>query len=210
MKPPSDDAKALARAVAAAFGTPARVTRYWDEEERTHVDILSCADSPWAGVTSYATLGVSEVALVKDGTDLQVRAELVGACRSDTPGFAESLATAAFCIVKSRWLVAPGIIFPDAIFIHGASATMRHFLFLPPFLWEDRLKTIAIDAWRIAFLMAVPISEAEMQFAGAEGVPALEELFERQQIDVFNMDRDSVLPPESGRAATRRSSSEPG
>ncbi len=69
---------------------------------------------------------------------------------------------------------------------------MAHLLFVRPFLWDDRLKTIDVEARRVGWLQAVPISQAELETALARGVPALEAAFEHQQIDVFDIDRASV------------------
>jgi hypothetical protein len=125
---------------------------------------------------------------------LNVRTELVGACSSNAAVFGECLSTAAFCIIKSGWFVAPGVIFPDVVAQHKASRTMKHLLFVPPFLWEGKLETLTLeDGSEVDWLLAVPISDAEMAFAEKKGVPALEEIFEARQIDIFDLERASTL-----------------
>lgn len=193
MTKPSPDRRAIAKAAAAAFASSPDVNRYRDDQDKASIDILACADSPWAGVTSYATIGVSESPLVKDGKELNVRAELVGVCGSQYDGFANSLATAAFCVINSGWLVAPGVIFPDVLSMYEVSRTMRHLLFLPPFLWNDQLQTLNLGGKQVAWLLAIPISEDELRLAQTEGVPALEGLFEKQQTDIFDLQRVSVV-----------------
>ena len=44
----------------------------------------------------------------------------------------------------------------------------------------------------VAWLLAVPITDAEAAYAGQHGAEALEDLFERAQIDLFDLDRDSA------------------
>ena len=44
----------------------------------------------------------------------------------------------------------------------------------------------------VAWLMAVPISECEYRYAEAEGPDRLEDLFEQQQIDIFDINRPPV------------------
>lgn len=193
MTGPSSNNKAIAKAAAAAFGGRPSVDRYWDDRHKASVDLVSCADSPWAGVTSYATIGVSDTPLMKEGTELGVRTELIGVCGSQVADFANYLATAAFFIINSGWFVAPGIIFPGVLSMYEASDTMSHFLFLPPFLWNERLQTLHLGQKQIAWLLAVPISQEELQFAESEGVPALEELFDQHQIDIFDLERASVV-----------------
>jgi suppressor of fused protein SUFU len=77
--------------------------------------------------------------------------------------------------------------------MYDCSPTMRHFLFVPPFLWEGQLDTIDRDGRKIAWLLAVPISEGERAFAEANGSEKLEELFGDRQIDIFNLHRPSEV-----------------
>jgi hypothetical protein len=191
-KPSSFD-KAIARAAAAAFGTPPSVYCYWDDQHKASVDIVSCNDSPSSGVTSYATVGVSQIPLIKDGKDLGFRTELVGACGSQFADFGNCLSTAAFCVINSRWFVAPGVVFPDVISMYRTSGAMKHVLFLPPFLWDERLQTIQVENERVAWLLAIPISENELRLAESKGVPALEDVLEKEEIDIFDLDRASVV-----------------
>jgi hypothetical protein len=69
--------------------------------------------------------------------------------------------------------------------MYDCSPTMRHFLFVPPFLWEDHLNTLDLDGRKVAWLLAVPISEDERAFAEANGSEKLEELFADRQIGIF-------------------------
>ena len=69
---------------------------------------------------------------------------------------------------------------------------MKHFLLVPPFLW-DGFETLEVGGQAVAWLQAVPISDRERDLAEREGSDSLEDLFERQQIDVFDLDRPSVV-----------------
>lgn len=95
-------------------------------------------------------------------------------------------------MLNSGWFAAPGVVFPDVLAMYSASSTMKHLLFLPPFLWDDQLRSMTFEGWQLGWLMAVPISERELQVAQNEGVPALEDRFEAHQIDVFDLERASV------------------
>ncbi|MBK8802838.1 MAG: suppressor of fused domain protein [Fibrobacteres bacterium] len=187
------ESKQIAKAAAVAFGGVPQVHRYWDDSELNNIDILSCSDSPWAGVIAYSTIGVSEMPLRKDGKELSVRSEIVGACGSQFPEFPNFLATAALFVKKSGLLVAPGVIFPNVLDQYCDSSLMRHLLFLPPFLWEQRLSPLQLDEKIVTWLLAIPIAEAELEFAVKNGVPSLEQLFEKEQIDIFDLNRLSVV-----------------
>jgi len=137
---------------------------------------------------------MSEAPLLHEGRELRARAELVGACSTVAEAFPNLLATAAFFVVNSGYLAAPGVILPDVLAIYPyLSSTMEHLLLLPPFLWEGRLETLQGAEHPVAWLLASPISEAERLYTEEHGVSALEMVFERQQIDVFDLNRPSAL-----------------
>jgi hypothetical protein len=189
----SKDNKTIAMTVASAFGGKPSVQRFWDEPKKNYIDILSCADRPQEGVTSYSTIGLSDAPLYKNGSEYPARVEFVSACGSHFSSFDNALATAAFNIINSNWFCYPGAIFSDVLAMYDISQTMRHFLFVPPFLWEDTLKTITVGSKTVAWLFAVPVSDGEKYFAQEHGADALEDLFEEKQIDIFNLERKSVV-----------------
>jgi antitoxin YqcF len=189
----SEANRQLARYIAGALGGSPKVTRFWDEPNRSHVDILCAADAPQKGVRSYSTLGLSDWPLYRDGKDFGVRIELVGACGANQKHFDNALSTAAFNIINSKWFCAPGVIFPDVLAMYKASKTMRHFLFVPPFLWGDAPEPQHVGGKRVDWLMAVPVSDDELALAKREGPAKLEDIFLQEQIDVFDLARKSVV-----------------
>lgn len=192
MNPVNDTDKVIARAAAAAFGGHPAVTRFWDDDRRSFIDLLSVKDVPQKGVSTFSTIGLSAYPMgAESRPDLGV--EIVAACGSNFKSFDNALATAAFCVINSGWLCKPGVIFPDILEMYTVAGPMKHMAFFPPFLWEGELKTLQLPGRTVAWLLAVPISDDERQFAESEGVDALETLFEEKQIDIFNLARPSVV-----------------
>lgn len=183
----------IARFLANVFGGKPSVRRFWDENNESFVDILTSSDRPEKGVSSYSTIGLSDAPLIRNGSEYPVRVEIVGACGSIFSGFDNALATAAFNIINSKMFCFPGTIFEDVITMYGISSTMQHFLFVPPFLWNNKLKTMSLKSKTVAWLLAIPISEQEMRYAEEKGSDALEQLFEDKQIDIFDLKRKSVV-----------------
>jgi len=188
----SDGDRAVAKYVAHVFGGKPSVKRYWDDDRRSSVDILKAEDSPDVGVASFATVGLSNCPLLRDGKEYPARVELVGACGTHTDSYPNILATAAFCVMNSHWFCYPGAIFPDIVSMYEESETMQHVFFTTPFIWEEELKTMELADRKVAWLQVVPISEAEMRIAEKEGPDALEDLFVEHQIDVYDLDRPSI------------------
>jgi hypothetical protein len=186
--------KMIARAAVDVFGgSTKKVHTYWDDNHQSHIALASSADSPWRGVTSYATVGLSDLPIMFDGHEFPARVELVGACATDTEVFANILTTAAFCVINSGWVPRLGAIFTDVLTMYpSASTTMQHLLLAAPWLWTPNLDTLRLADRTVAWLHAVPISEEEHQFARSNGTDALESKFEEQQIDVFDLNRAPI------------------
>lgn len=188
----SESNKSLAKTLAGVFGTKPQVSRYWDDNKKSSIDILLCANSPQEYVYSYGTLGLSDYPLINKGEDVGFRVEFVAACGARYDEFANILSTAAFCVINSGWYASPGSIFPGVVSMYRKNTDMKHLMFSPPFLWND-LKTLELNDKIVAWLMLVPISDKEYQFAEINGSDTLEDLFVEKQIDVFSLDRLSII-----------------
>lgn len=190
----SDEQKEVAKYTASAFlvDKPS-ISRFWDDDRRSDVYILEAPDSPQRGVTSYATVGLSDHPLIFQDKEFGTRVEIIGACGSKFPDYGNILATLAFCVINSKWFCAPGIIFPDIMKMYDLSLTMSDIYFSHPFLWDDRLKSTRLGKKDIAWLLAVPISKEESAFAQKFGPEKLEELFSEKDIDIYNLNRPSIM-----------------
>ena len=188
----SQSNKLLARSLAEAFQSRPQVSRYWDDNQVSSVDIMASENSLQRNVTSYATIGLSDHPLMRDGVDTGLRTELVGACGAAFGDYANILATTAFNIINSEQSCEPGIVFPDVVAMNNKNGNLAHVLFITPFLW-DHLETQYLSDKTVAWLQVVPISEEEYRYSEKHGSSALEDLFEKAQIDVFNLNRPSVV-----------------
>lgn len=190
----SEEAQQIASALAdafrvgAAFDVMPQVRRYGDPTDHGTIDLLTCADSPQRGITSYGTIGLSRHAR-PNATDLRV--ELVGAFSSAVPGFAEVLANCAFSAINDGAPLRLGVVHGEVM--GDLSATLPHVMFFSPFLWGDAPETLILADKTVAWLMAVPISEVERAYAEIEGANALEALFARADINILDPNRPSVL-----------------
>jgi hypothetical protein len=186
----SPHTKSVTRELARAWGGgQPKVHRHWDEPEENWVGIASRAHCPWEGVTSVGTLGLSEHSL---GFSNDLRVEIIGACATTTD-LSDVLATCAFNVIKDAWPMRPGAIHNDVLQMYGLSKTLAHVMFVAPFLWDAGPKTLHLEGRTVTWLMAVPISESELVYAEGNGADALNALFERRQIDVFDINRLPVI-----------------
>jgi hypothetical protein len=187
----SKENKALALYLGPILGGTPSVSKFWDKENRNDVDILTVRDSPEAGVSSYATLGLSDYSIGLSSDDARLAIESLLALRNGYQDAANILASCAFSVINSKVKVRPGGIFPCVIESYRPDIEMKHVFLVPPFLWD--LKTQEFPTKKVAWLLAVPISEKEKGFAVENGSDALESLFEEKQIDIFDLERESIV-----------------
>ncbi len=177
------------------FGLPNfKVIEYWDDIERSSVDILICKDRPAEDATCYGTVRLSDHPLINSGVEFSSRLELVGVCNNSYEKFPNILSTAAFYIINNQWFCCPGTIFCDIVEMYYENIDMKHLLFATPLLWgDDDWETERFGDKTVAWLMIIPISEKERIFAEKNGSEALEDLVIEREIDVFDLRRPSVL-----------------
>jgi antitoxin YqcF len=156
------------------------------------VDVLRCADRPDPGITSWATIGMyeGETGKVADGKPLRV--ELVSLCDSAVDDYGNMLASCAFNVLSGDYGMQPDTVFPDIVSQYRPDVTMKHMLFVPIFSW-DGPDNLELDGTVVTWLQAVPISQGELTYARRNGGNALATLLEERDVDVADIDRESVV-----------------
>lgn len=185
--------KTIAKTVANVFEGKPIVTKYWDNDHKNSIDILLCKDKLEEGINSYATIGLSDYSIGYTLDEYQLRVEIIGVTGTFFEEFPLILSSCAFNIINSKFSCHHGTVFPNIVNFYIPDSDMKHIYFTYPFLWDDKLKTIDFDNLKVLWLLVVPISEAELLYAEEKGTDALEDLFEEHQIDIFNLNRKSVL-----------------
>lgn len=195
MAQPFEENRELARQIVKAFGGEPSVREYFDDERSATIDILTCTDALQKGVNAYATLALSDAEIFDaEGNKLPFGIEIIAACEGGAAAFVNAISTCAFNILKDKMPIYPGAVFPRVLELYrGLSETLSHALFVDPFLWDDRFVSRKTESKTVAFLQMVPISDDELDYLRANGASALEEEFERKQIDVFDINRKSVF-----------------
>jgi antitoxin YqcF len=70
---------------------------------------------------------------------------------------------------------------------------MKHILFVPPYGWESEFLMLDLPSRKVSWLMALPISDAELKFFHETESGELENLFAEKHIDMCDLNRKSVL-----------------
>jgi hypothetical protein len=181
-------AKLAAKELFRTWGRRPRIVRHWDERENYSIAVAECENSPIDGVTAVGTVGLSD----RDLGMGPVRVELIGAFPAVFEHGPNVAATCAFNAFKDGVPTRPDAIHPHVLSLYLPEPTLPHIMMVDPFLWHEGPETLVCDDFQIAWLMMVPISEKERLFAEQKGPDVLTSLFERHQIDIYDLYRASV------------------
>ena len=184
------DKKEIARKLLDDVGGTPRVYAFKDESGK-EIDIFCGADSPIEHVSSYSTVGLSDYTLNKKIDDKSLRAEIIGSTDSRNDLFPNIISDCAFKVMDGLSPCMPGTVFLNAIDNYYLDSNMKHMLLTIPFLWE--LHDLEFDHEYVTWLFAVPISESEYHFFVENGYQKLEMLFEKNQIDIYDLNRSPVV-----------------
>ena len=171
----------------------AKVHRYYDREEKAKIDIYMAKDRPEVMLSTYSTIGLSEYTIgVTDRKGREIRVEFIGVCSTEVEIFPDILSSCAFNIINSKYTCKPGIVYPGVISSYLKETDMKHIYFASPFLWEG-LQGHELNNHAVAWLLVIPISDAEFDYLRYNGDEAFEELLEQSEVDFSDIYRNSVI-----------------
>lgn len=186
----------IAQFLAHAIGFEPHVYPYYDDNKENQLDILSLVDPIDEKVGIFSTIGLSDYPNhieLNDGQKKNVPVELIMTGYKDHDKVANILSTCGFYIMKDKYQCLPGSVFMRMISFYYPDSPMKHIYFTEPYLWQDKLEQFHLDSKQIAFLLCIPISEAELQFKLKSGEEALEQLLQDNEIDIYDLNRESVV-----------------
>lgn len=185
MKPTDYEIK-LFKKIAPLIGIDHKVIKYGDENDNA-IRILHCPDPTDNQIMFYCTLGLSELVPENNHTELFFTSNIKF---KEAPNL---LSTCAFFLINDMWKSERGGVFETLIEMYYPTLEMKHIYFTSPYLWEDKLEAFSLEGKKIKFLLAIPISDKELEYRNLNGYLALEELFEEKGIDIFDLNRKSIL-----------------
>jgi antitoxin YqcF len=172
------------------LGEEAGILTYGDDDGKLQLPVLVANDVPNPGVTTYATIGLSDHPQPNYGSSL--RLELIGACDAGFPDFGNVISSCVFECLKNDRPINYGVVFYDIVKQYRLSRTMDHVTFVAPSAWEGFTRTQLLKQ-ELHWLMVVPISESEMAHLKTNGIDALEERLQSAQVDITDLNRPAVV-----------------
>jgi hypothetical protein len=180
----------------------------YKNDKKLTFDILTLQNVPQKGMTTYATLGLSEYLLRDDSNNQKPRrVELLSALMDDTDfekvtgdienkeNFYEDSLLYICCYMINEG----SYIFPGDKWINFFSnkyedfSEMEHLFFMTPTLLTNKLLPTIIEDKEIEWLLCVPISNKELKYLENYGPGALEKLLLKNKVDVSDLLRKSVV-----------------
>ncbi len=194
MQPTPENIK-MAQAVAKAIGIEPQVYPYYDNDRTNQLDLLKLTDPIDLEVGIYFTIGLSDhenLVEVKNGQE-DIRVELLAAAYKQFDYAPNLMSTAAFYVMKDKYECRPGSVFKQLVAMYDKDTEMKHIYFTEPFLWQDKLAALDPAVKKAAFLLLIPISDAELDYKLQHGDDALEALFEEKDINIYDLKRGSII-----------------
>ena len=195
MDQPSPDNIKMAQFVAKAIGIEPNVYPYYDDNRDNKLSILSLIDPIDRNVGVYMTIGVSDHENLVDvpGGKQDIPVELFLACYKQFDKAPNILSTIGFYITKDKYECRPGNVFKHMIDIYYKNTDMKHVYFTEPFLWQDKLESLQLENKEVNFLLIIACSDAEVEYKLKNGNEALEQLLQDKGIDIYDLNRKSVI-----------------
>ena len=177
----------LYKQLSPVLGLTATVVKFADETSTNEIRILSCPDPIDENVSFYSTLGLSELAVYNNDTEILLSGY------SSFDKLPNILSSVGFFVIKDKWKTIDGSVFETLVEMYYPGLEMKHLYFTSPYLWQDKLEDFSVDGKAINFLLAIPISNHELNIKNEHGAEALEDLFQENEIDIFDLNRNSVV-----------------
>lgn len=184
---PTERQKELYKKLSPIIGTEPKVIKYGDDTGEHAIFIMECPDPLDKNVIFYASIGLSDYSVGDKKYELMIS----GYSAQDKVG--NILSTSAFFCIKDQWKVSEGVVFEKLVEMYYPDSEMKHIYFTTPYLWEDKLEDFMVQNEEVHFLLAIPISEPEFELFKQKGSDALETLLEENEIDIFDINRKSIL-----------------
>ncbi len=191
MKQPSTEDIKMAKFIASAIGLSPTVYPYYDNDKTNQLDILSLTDPIDNEVGIHCTIGVSNYPNLIGDRNIPI--ELLLANYKKYEKATNILATCGFYITKDKFECRPGAIFRRIIEPYYTDISMKHILFIEPFLWAEKLDQMKVENKDVNFLLCIPISDKELEYKNENGFEALEELLMMNEINIYNLERKCLI-----------------
>ena len=131
--------------------------------------------------------------LVKQGTEMTVRCELLAVARAPQAAVAAAIVGVAEKLESAGGVLPaqPGVLLPNIAspLEDAADITVSHAMLIAPYLWGGPSPQVQEEERLTLALQVVMLTDAEYAYAVDEGVPAVQQAVAEQGIDILDWTR---------------------
>jgi hypothetical protein len=152
---------------------------------------MTSSETQYSEVDIYSTIGLSEVDIGLESDSKTVGVELISIGDKGDELNANILASVAFELMDTKdcfW----GKIISNAISQYDEKYDCKHVILLTPAFWE-KYQQYETEDKIVAWLLLVPISNAEKLYIESNGVEAFEHILTQQKADITDRKRQSFI-----------------
>ncbi|WP_336703638.1 suppressor of fused domain protein [Chryseobacterium indologenes] len=187
--------KNLANYITNIVGINKIIDRHYDKEKKNFIDIFTCDDPLYPRIKICGTIGISDhpnKIEMNNNSFKDIPIELLIGGYREFKMLSNILSTAGFYI-NNGWECQSGSVFMRIVEMYFETSEMKHIMFTSPFLWEDKLQPLKLETKTVYWLLCIPISDKELEYKMENGTSALEDIFQEKDIDIFDINRKSVI-----------------
>jgi hypothetical protein len=189
----SDENKAVYQTIMTVLGEKASVDRHVNKDQKSSINLVTVVNSPRDAINSYSTIGLSDHSIGVTMGTVPLGVEIVGACHEKYADFPKIIAACALKVIQSTAKFHPGAVFKDIISAYYPDVDMKHILFVPPYGWDHDLLTLQLPTKWVGWLMALPISDAELRFYNTTESGELQERVTETGTNIYDLKRASIF-----------------
>jgi len=187
------DAELLRNYIEAGFGGVTNPEKY-SIENKYDVFIIEAKNSPYEDFNSFSSFGLSKYQLKGVNGLMPFRVEILSGSVAGVENYSRVVVSAVTYFIDSGTCYAPG-----SLILNGTEKSrikygdLPHLYLTTPMYWKHDFGGIGLSQYDVKFLCVFPISEKELLFCKKYGSEKFEELLEREEADIFNIGRPSIL-----------------
>ena len=185
------DNKKVAKHALGFIGGKPGVSRYYNRDESKQIDIMTSDSGVIKGVPTCAPIGLNQTDIGLTANGKKLRVELMAVCELSADVLGNILASIAFEVMDHK-TCSYGMVVPDIISSYVRKTDFKHVVLMSPVFWP-KYKTLEDGEYTVAWLMAVPVTDAEKAYIERNGADAFDRLLEEKNADVISMKRKSVV-----------------
>lgn len=154
--------------------------------------IVESEEDVWEGTVTYGTVGLLTLSTGYVYEHKPLVNELMAVVNTKYKGYGTVLGSVVTNAKYFGMTAIEGSIHKDVIGMYYPNEEMKHVVLTQSMYWEG-LYTLDLGEKVETWLLAIPISDGELEYLETEGMESLLNIFEEKGVYIADLNRDSVV-----------------